>query len=76
MADLEINVPSFEDFLAEDAKSLSDANHAKHTGDGEGEDLKPVVSDDGSEKKDVVEKSDDAAPGDATGDTLPKPPVS
>lgn len=31
--DLNVNIGSFEDFLVEDAKSLSDASHAKKTGD-------------------------------------------
>ena len=74
MNDLTINVPSFEDFLAEDAKSLSDASHHKKNGDQTGDDLKPVVSDKGSETAEVIEKSDKAAPGDDKGDTLPKPP--
>lgn len=74
MVDLTVTIPSFEDFLAEDAKAISDANHQKKNGDGEGCDLKPVVSDKGSTTPEVIEKSDKAAPGDDKGDTLPKPP--
>lgn len=70
MVDLTVNVPTFEAFLIEDAKSLSDASHHKKTGDQEGDDLKPVVSDDGSSKVDVVEASDNKAPGDASGEKL------
>lgn len=74
MVDLTVNVPSFEDFLAEDAKAISDANHHKKNGDAGGTDLKPVVSDNGSTTPEVIEKSDKAAPGDDNGETLPKPP--
>lgn len=33
MSDLNVEIMSFESFLAEDAKALSDANHHKKTGD-------------------------------------------
>jgi hypothetical protein len=74
MIDMTINVGSFEDFLAEDAKSISDANHHTKNGDSgvdkvEGDGIKA-----GSETADVVEKSDKSAPGDDKGETLPKPP--
>ena len=74
MSDITINVGSFEDFLVEDAKAISDANHGKKNGDGgmdkvEGDGIKA-----GSTTAEVIEKSDKAAPGDGTAEKLPKPP--
>ncbi|USV40835.1 hypothetical protein [Xanthomonas phage BUDD] len=76
MVDFTVDIPSFENFLAEDAKAISDANHHTKNGDGDGTDLKPVVSDKGSTTPEVIEKSNNAAPGDGKGDDLQKPPVS
>lgn len=40
MSDLNVQVISFEDFLKEDAKSISDANHHKKNGDTSDDKLK------------------------------------
>lgn len=74
MSGLNVNVVSFEDFLAEDAKSLSDASHHKKNGDQVADKVEGDGIKDGSETADVVEKSDKAAPGDDKGETLAKPP--
>lgn len=70
MIDLTVNVKSFEDFLAEDAKSISDANHAKKNGDGAADKVDGDGIMGGSETADVVEKSDKSAPGDKTADKV------
>jgi hypothetical protein len=74
MIDMTINVGSFEDFLAEDAKAISDANHHTKNGDGAAEKVEGDGIKDGSTTPDVIEKSDKAAPGDDTAEKLPKPP--
>ncbi len=66
----DINVPTFESFLAEDSKAISDANHAEKNGERvadkvEGDGIKA-----GSTTAEEVEKSANAAPGDAAGEDL------
>lgn len=73
MVDLTINVKSFEDFLSEDAKALSDANHHSKNGDQVADKVEGDGIKDGSETADVIEKSDKAAPGDKAGETVKDP---
>lgn len=70
MVDTNINVKSFEDFLAEDSKAISDANHHMKNGDQVADKVEGDGIKDGSDADDVVEKSAKAAPGDATGEKL------
>lgn len=70
MFDINVNVVSFEEFLAEDTASLAHKGHSRKNGDAKADDLDGEHNGKGSDKDDVVEKSDKAAPGDATADKV------
>jgi len=76
MIDLNVNVPTFEQFLVEeDTASLSHKGHAIKNGDQTADKVDGDLPG-GSSATDPVEKSNDAAPGDGSGEDLPKPPQS
>lgn len=73
MIDLNINVGSFEDFLAEDTKELAHKGHSTKNGDQAADKVEGDGIKDGSDADDKVEKSYKAAPGDGEGEKIKDP---